>query len=126
MELKLDSSYSVQTAYTFLHRLLLQLKLSHYKTRQYPAHEALGTVYGLVEGMIDDITEKLIGYSGSDPGDLPVGTIKAMGVAELADSIMRDAHKLMTFAESKEYCDIENLAQELSGAGAKLKYLSRF
>lgn len=126
MELKLDSSYTVQTAYTVLHRIVLQLKLSHYVTRHYPAHEALGKVYDTIEGMVDDMVEKLIGYSGVDPKTLAIGTIEPMEVKALADTIMREGKKLMVFAEKNEYCDIENMAQELSGAGAKLKFLSRY
>lgn len=127
MDLKLDTvSYTEQTAYTFLHKTLLQVKLSHYVTRQFPAHEALGRTYDGIAGMIDEITEQLIGYSGKDPAGLVIGTLQAGTPAELADAITAGARKLEKYAESKEYCNIENLAQELSGLGAQLKYLTRF
>lgn len=126
MNIKLDTGYTAQSAYIFLHRILLQLKLSHYVTKHYPAHEAFGTVYATIEGMVDDITEQLIGYSGVDPKSLAIGNVDVLGVAELGDLIVREGRKLQDFASRNEYSNIENLAQELSGAGAKLKYLKRF
>jgi len=126
MDLKVSSPYSEQTAFTFLHRILLQVKLSHYVTRKFPAHEALGRTYEGIEGILDTITEQLIGYSGNDPASLVIGTVTSSEPAALADAIMEGALKLENYASGKKYCNIENLAQELSGHGATLKYLSRF
>lgn len=119
------SSSSVQTFYTDLHKLFLVTKLSHYVTKSYAAHGAFGRTYDSLDELIDTITEKLIGYTKSDPTEFTIGTIKAISPAELADQIITLAGKLEQFAKSK-YPDIENLAQELSGVGAQLKYLSRF
>jgi len=33
------------------------------------------------------------------------------------------AHELMTWAEQNQYCDVENMAQDLSGKAAKTLYL---
>ena len=126
LELKVPTGYSEQTAYTEIHKLLLTVKLSHYKTKSFAAHEALGRTYDAVNDLIDTITEKLIGYSDIDPQALPVGTITTMEPRSLGIFIIGIAERLEDYAESKEYCDIENLAQELSGVGAQLKYLSRF
>lgn len=119
-------AYTPQTAYVDLHRLLIVTKLSHYVTQSFAAHEALGKTHDALNGLVDDITEKLIGYSSIDPQALAIGTLSSLPVATLAQAIIATAKKLETFAEEKGYCDIENLAQELSGVGAKLKYLSRF
>lgn len=118
--------YTPKLAYTELHKLFLQVKLSHYTTKSFAAHEAFGRIYDTLNDLIDGITEKLIGYSGEDPITFEIGTVLAMKPAEVAVAIMGVAERLENFAEAKEYCDIENLAQELSGAGAQLKYLSRF
>ena len=120
------SSFNEQSVYTELHKLLLTVKLSHYRTRSFAAHEALGKTYDTVNDLIDTITEKLIGYSDVDPADLVVGTVSVQLPKELGSSIISTARKIEELAEAKEYCDIENLAQELSGAGAQLRYLSRF
>jgi DNA-binding ferritin-like protein len=129
LSLKADTApknYTVQTAYTELHKLFLQVKLSHYTTKSYAAHSALGKTYDDMNDLIDTITEKLIGYSGEDPQALGIGSVLSMEPTQLAIAIMGAAERLEDFAEANEYCDIENLAQELSGIGAQLKYLSRF
>ena len=126
LKLKVPTGYTEQTAYTEIHKLFLMVKLSHYKTRSFAAHEALGRTYDGLNDLIDSITEKLIGYSGIDPTTFAIGTISAMNPKELGQYIIKAAEKLEDYAESKEYCDIENLAQELSGLGASLVYLSRF
>lgn len=126
LKLKISNSYTVQTAYTEIHKVLLITKLSHYTTKSFAAHEALGKAYDSITDLIDTITEKLIGYSEIDPTSLSIGTITVMEPRMLGISIIGIAERLEDFAEAKEYCDIENLAQELSGVGAQLKYLSRF
>lgn len=110
---------------TELHRTLMLLKLSHYETKSFAAHEALGKIYDTVNDLADDITEKLIGYSGEVPKNFELGTVAALPVTSLATHIMGLGHQLAKFAGKNSYDDVENLAQELSGAGAKLKYLSR-
>lgn len=117
-------SYSPQEAYTDIHRLFLVIKLSHYVTKSYAAHQALGRIYDTVNELIDAITEQLIGYSGTDPEDLEIGTIGAQMPADLGSSIIATAQRLRKLGVS--YPGIDNLAQDLSGAGAQLKYLSRF
>ena len=124
--LKISSDYTPQTVYTELHKVLLTSKLSHYVTKSFAAHEAFGKTYDAIEDLVDTITEKLIGYSEVDPTNLSIGTVSPMEPRSLAISIMGIAERLEDFAEDKEYCDIENLAQELSGVGAQLKYMSRF
>lgn len=126
LELKIPSGYNEQTAYTEIHKLLLTVKLSHYKTKSFAAHEALGRTYDAVNELIDTITEKLIGYSDADPQDFQIGTVSVMAPRMLGIFIIGIAERLEDYAEAKEYCDIENLAQELSGVGSQLKYLSRF
>ncbi len=120
------STYTEQQIYTDIHKLLLTAKLSHYKTKSFAAHEAFGRIYDSINSLIDEITEQLIGYSGIDPVDLAIGSVTAKLPKELSDYIIMIARKLEVYAESKTYCNIENLAQELSGVGAQLKYLSRF
>lgn len=124
--LKLDSSFTIQTIYTGLHKLLMQAKISHYKTKSFAGHGAFGRAYDGLNDLVDSITEQLIGYSGIDPDGLTIGTVMAVGVAELGTGIISFAEKLEHWAEDKDYCNIENLAQELSGLGAQIKYLSRF
>lgn len=126
MALLKQSTFTVQTVYTKLHRLLLIAKLSHYRTRKYPAHEALGRTYDALADSIDTITEQLIGYSKIDPADLEIGTVGSLEPAALSEEIIQFCNQLVPFADERKYYNISNLAQELSGAGAQLNYLSRF
>jgi hypothetical protein len=119
---KSSPGFTIQTAFTELHRLLLVAKLSHYRTKKFPAHEAFGRTYDSILDLVDTITEQLVGYSGTDPGDMPVATITTREVTALADDLMLFANKLIAFAEEAGYPNIENLGQELSGVGAQLKY----
>lgn len=120
------TSYTIQTAFTDIHKALLQAKLSHYVTKSYAAHEAFGKTYDAINELIDSITEKLIGYSDTDPGNLVIGTIAPMECRTFALYLIGIAERLEEFALKNKYPDISNLAQELGGVGAQLKYLCRF
>jgi DNA-binding ferritin-like protein len=124
--LKVSLPFTTQTVHTTMHRTLIQVRQCHVKTRNYPAHEAFDKIYEGVSNLIDDITEQLIGYSGEEMGDLVLDTVRTLEPAALASQIIEDAAKIIDFANKNKYYNIENLAQEFSGLGAKLKYLSRF
>lgn len=129
MSLSLKStqpSTTPQAIYDQVHKLLLQVKLSHYVTRQYAAHEAFGRIYDTVNGLIDEITEQLVGYSDTDPSNLSIGTVTVAEPRTLSLVIIGMGDRLVMFARDNKYSNLENLGQELSGAGAQLKYLSRF
>lgn len=89
-------------------------------------HDALGKLYTDLIEFKDDIPEKIMGYMG---GKRIVG-FKSMPVAEytsgcamsLAKEIIDFGKKLEEWAEAKEFCDISNIAQSLSGLGAKTVY----
>lgn len=129
MALSLKSTHPTtapQVIYDEIHKLLLQVKLSHYVTRQYSAHEAFGRIYDTVNSLIDEITEQLVGYSDTDPANLNIGTVASAEPRTLSLVIIGMGDRLVTFARENKYTNLENLGQELSGAGAQLKYLSRF
>ena len=50
------SSYTPQNVYEDIHKLFLTIKLSHYKTKSFAAHEAFGRIYDQVNELIDEIT----------------------------------------------------------------------
>lgn len=120
------TNYGETNVYNDIHKLLLTVKLSHYKTKSFASHEALGRIYDTVNELIDSITEELIGYSEIDPSEFEIGTITTKLPKELGVYIITLAAKIEQLAADKKYCNIENQAQELSGTGAQLKYLSRF
>lgn len=90
-------------------------------------HDALGKLYTELVEFKDDIPEKIMGYMGGER----IGSFKALPVPEytgkessnkLVKEIMDFAYKLEKWAEEKEFCDISNIAQSLSGLGAKTVY----
>lgn len=99
----------------------------HLDTRSYAEHKALGGLYESMGDFADEISEKVMGYMGgkrigkSPQPELPVYSKEA--VTGLCDDIVDFASKLETWATSKKYADIQNIAQSLSGLGAKTKYL---
>lgn len=109
--------------YTQIHQLLMVLKLNHYQNRTFAGHEALGRIYSTVNGLADTITEQLIGYSGTYPQSFNIGNVTKTSIPEIADHIINLSGQIEQYAEENGYCNIENLAQELSGEGAQLKFL---
>lgn len=108
-----------------LYMLPLKVQFCHHLTTSYAAHKALDTTYDTLNDLKDSIVEKLIGYSqrfskvNLESLDNYSETMNNMVAVE----IMNFGKKLESWAAENEYCDIENLAQEYSGAGAQLKYL---
>ena len=99
----------------------------HHDTRSFAEHGALGKLYeGLLE-FRDDIPELLMGYmNGKRLGKVKVGDIPAYSQDALTDMVkegLKFAYELEKFAEDKNYCDIANTAQALSGLFAKTQYL---
>lgn len=112
---------SVAGKLTYFHE---QLHLLHWQTTSYAEHQALGSLYEYVHGFKDGVIEKLMGYMGKRPKAHKMEPLSDTASAPLVvNDIISFAHQLMTWAEANKYCDVENLAQELSGEAAKTKYL---
>ena len=101
----------------------LQLQLVHWDTPSHAEHSALN-LYDDVADFKDDVMEKLMGYMGKK--------VKAYKLIPLSDGLagmqvvteLKDwAYQLYEWAESQHYCDVENMAQDLSGKAAKVLYL---
>lgn len=90
-------------------------------------HDALGKLYSELADFKDDIPEKIMGYMGGKRigglkrEQIPAYTGKESSV-KLAEDIVSFAKSLEEWAEEKEYCDISNIAQSLSGLAAKTLY----
>jgi DNA-binding ferritin-like protein len=98
----------------------------HLNTTSFAEHKALDFLYNELVGYKDEISEKLQGYMGKMIGSLKLESMPDYSTTaskKLAKEIMDFAKDLEEYAEDKEYCDIENIAQGLSGVGAKTNYL---
>lgn len=111
----------VASKLTYFHT---QIHLIHWQTSSYAEHMALGGLYDFVHDFKDDVIEKLMGYTGRKPKAfkmLPI--IDSSNASTIVAELKDYAHELEMFAESNNYPDIENMAQDLSGHAAKTLYL---
>lgn len=112
---------TVAAKLTYFHE---QLHLLHWTTQSYAEHQALGGLYDYVHDFKDGVVEKLMGYIGRRPKAFKLEPLSDTASSSMVVSeLITFAHDLMTWAERNQYCDVENLAQSLSGEAAKTKYL---
>ena len=104
----------------------MMVKLCHFNTTSFAQHQAFGKTYDTLNALTDSIVEELVGYSGEYPKEFAIGSIKTKGIYEVAKDIMEFGKQLQDFARKSNYPNIENLAQEYSGAGAQLKFLAKY
>lgn len=99
----------------------------HLDTKSFAEHKALDGLYSDLVGFKDEISEKLMGYMGGKRiGSITIDSIPSYSQGasnKLANEIKDFAKDLEEWAEENEYCDIENIAQGLSGLAAKTIYL---
>jgi hypothetical protein len=117
---------SYKTLISELHEVLMCTKLSHYSTKSFAQHEALGQTYDSINELVDSITERILGYTNDTLTSFNFKEILSTPASMLGTRIIGLAERLEKTAKENNWPDVENLAQELSGVGAKLSYLGRF
>lgn len=101
-----------------------QIHLLHWQTRSFAEHKALDGLYSFLQDFKDDVVEKLMGYTGKRIQSLTIEAIDSKADSDkVVDDITKFAEELMKFADTNKYIDISNMAQDLSGQAAKVKYL---
>ena len=107
---------------TYFHE---QLHLMHWQTTNKAQHEALGALYEYIQDFKDDVIEKLMGYTNKRIKAYRINHLLKEGLDPkvVVGVVETFAHSLYEWAEEQKYCDIENIAQDLSGKAAKTKYL---
>ena len=105
---------------TYFHE---QLHLTHWQTKSYAEHQALGGLYDYVHDFKDGVIEKLMGYTGKRPGVYKIEALSGADSNSVVTALMDFSSNLKRYAESNSYHDIANLADALSGEAAKTKYL---
>lgn len=98
----------------------------HLNTKSFAEHKAFDFLYKELVDVKDEISEKLQGYLDEIIGDIETISVPKYtetASKKLAKEIMEFAYKLYEWADEERYCDIENMAQDLSGIGAKFNYL---
>lgn len=112
-----------------MHETEIWLKWVHLKTKKNSIHEAFGRVQYKFDDLTDRIAEQLLGLVGKDKFHTMAvmvenkqsydDNIDPVGVAE---HVMLLAFDVEEYAKLSNFSSIENLAQEMYGIGAELKY----
>jgi len=105
--------------------LFQQLHLLHLQTPSYAEHQALN-LYDSMPGAKDEFMEKLMGYEGRKLRSYktaPIMDYSPGSPMRVVNELKSFAEELESYASSKNYSDIENLAQSLSGSAAKTLFL---
>jgi hypothetical protein len=84
---------------------------------------ALGSLYEYVHSFRDGVIEKLMGYMQTRLKAFPIVSVSTVDSQKLVMELCDWSYALYEWAGENDYCDVENLAQELSGEAAKAKYL---
>ena len=101
-----------------------QLHLLHWQTQSFAEHTALGSLYDDIQDFKDDVIEKLMGYTGRRIKAFKIDPIvDATTSTNIVTAVKSFAYDLEMWAEENKYCDVENMAQDLSGKAAKTLYL---
>jgi DNA-binding ferritin-like protein len=121
-----ESKETIPTQHTQVIAMFFQvvddLKWHHLNTRSFAEHKALDFAYGEMTDYTDKVSEQTIGLMGR------LGTIKLMPVPnckllDLPEDIMEAAEALRELGTSNKFPNLVNLADEITGVGAELKYL---
>lgn len=124
--LKVNSELKPQDIKDHLAYFVEAAKTLHLETKSFSEHKALNKLYDGLVGFQDDILETLMGYTGERIGATVVVDLPDYSKGEpekLTKQIMDFAYVLYEWAGKKKYCDIENMAQSLSGLAARCTYL---
>lgn len=121
--MKSSKNMSLETVAGTLTYFHEQLHLIHWQTTSYAEHQAIGGLYEFVHGFKDEVIEKLMGYMGKRPKAFKIEPLKEESSVSVVSELIRFSYDLYIWAGENKYCDVENLAQELSGEAAKTKYL---
>jgi hypothetical protein len=105
---------------TYFHE---QLHLTHWQTKSYAEHQALGGLYDYVHDFKDGVIEKLMGYTGKRPGVYKIEALSTIDANSVVRALMDFSSNLKAYGEVNGYHDIANLADALSGEAAKVRYL---
>ena len=126
MEGRAGSSLNLDSIAAKLTHFVDQLHLLHWQTTSFAEHQALGGLYDKVFDFKDEIVEKIMGYSGKRPKAIKHDMLRDYSIG-ISSSVVSDlisfAKELEEYGEANNMCDIENIAQSLSGEAAKTKYL---
>lgn len=126
-EMQSNAAMSLESIAAKLSFFYEQTHLLHWQTKSYAEHVALGGFYDKLVDFKDEIIEKLMGYmQGKRVNTFKIPTLSNYSNGAplaLVKQVIEFAEQLEDWAEEQDYCDIENIAQSLSGEASKTQYL---
>jgi len=120
------SGLTLETIIGKLFHFHTQAHLFHFQTPSYAEHKALDKLYKKLVDFKDEIGEQSMGYFKAKPKNLPVYPFinySPQAVQSFLDEIQLFSKQLEEFGETSGYCNLSNLAEELSGLAASTRYL---
>lgn len=111
---------SIAAKLTYFHE---QLHLTHWQTKSYAEHQALGALYDYVHDFKDGLIEKIMGYTGKRPTAYKIDALTNCTGIQCVTDLLSFASSLKDYGERNSFHDVCNLADALSGEAAKTKYL---
>lgn len=122
-KIKMGSTMTLESIAAKLTYFESQIQLIHWETTSHAEHSALN-FYDDIGSFKDDVMEKLMGYMGRRPSGFKVDAIlPGQDSADVVTQVKDWAYELYEWAGANHYCDVENMAQDLSGKAAKTLYL---
>jgi hypothetical protein len=107
-----------------LQKLDAKLELFHHNTRSFSQHKGFDQIYEEFDAIKDDLIEKIIGYTGERYRTLQLAiSYNDQTGQELVNDFKYTSENISNFAITNNYPDLKNIADSLSGLGAKLNYL---
>jgi len=100
------------------------LKMFHWNTLSEPLHRALGDAYDDFSDKTDTLAEALIGHEGRC-SCMPVFT-NSGNMDEPYNMIFDFAKNVKAYCNLRNYPDLMNLSDEITGIASKLKYKYSF
>jgi len=102
----------------------VQAHFYHLNTKSFARHKALNELYDDLDDYIDSVSELLLGYQAPKRLDkLSVNVTYDTNEDQFPEKIVQFARKLEDFAAKNGLIELQNLAAEIEGSGAKAKYL---
>ena len=102
-----------------------QIHLLHLQTSSYAEHKAL-QIWDTMPDLKDEFLEKLSGYEGRKVKSYKASPITDYSIG-FSTRVITDlrvfAQQLESYGRTKNYPDIENLAQSLNGSASQVLYL---
>lgn len=88
---------SVRNLGIFLNKCLLQIKMNHWFTEDYNAHQIIGNLYEDLDDLFDKLVEEIIGTSKSQGKLFPVINLAGLDIDNLTNYSTMNGENMNTF-----------------------------